>query len=76
MRFQPDFQGPGLKVRDVLPGGPANQKKSRLKAGEVILKIDDLAVDPSMDLTRVLNGPLPARCAGCTCAGRTARNAT
>jgi tricorn protease len=57
VRFQPDFPGPGLKVRDVLSGGPADQKKSRLKTGEVILKIDDVAVDPSMDLTRVLNGP-------------------
>jgi tricorn protease len=59
VRFQPDFAGPGLKIRDVLPGGPASKKKSRLREGEVILKIDDLAVDPGMDLTRVLNGPLP-----------------
>jgi tricorn protease len=57
VRFQPDFQGPGLKIRDVLPGGPADQKKSRLKAGEVILKIDDTDVKPDMDLTVVLNGP-------------------
>ncbi|HEY7310070.1 MAG TPA: S41 family peptidase [Gemmataceae bacterium] len=59
VRFQPDFKGPGLKIRDVLPGSPAARKKSRLRAGEVILKIDDTPVDPSMDLTRVLNGPLP-----------------
>jgi tricorn protease len=42
-----------------LPGGPADQKKSRLREGEIILKIDDTAVDSRMDLTRVLNGPLP-----------------
>jgi tricorn protease len=59
VRFQPDFQGPGLKIRDVLPGGPASKKKGRLRAGETILKIDDVPVDPRMDLTRVLNGPLP-----------------
>jgi tricorn protease len=59
VRFEPGFAGPGLKIRDVLPGGPADQKKSRLHAGEIILKIDETAVDPTMDLTRVLNGPPP-----------------
>jgi len=58
VRFQPDFPGPGLKVRDVLPRGPADYKKSQLKAGEIIVQIDDTPVDPNMDLTRVLNGPL------------------
>jgi tricorn protease len=59
VRFEADFAGPGIKIRDVLPGGPASRKKSRLREGEVILKIDDTPVDPKMDLTRVLNGPLP-----------------
>jgi tricorn protease len=59
VRFQPDCAGPGLKIRDVLPAGPASKKKSRLREGEIILKIDDTAVDPKMDLTRVLNGALP-----------------
>jgi tricorn protease len=59
VRFQPDYAGPGLKIRDVLAAGPASRKKSRLREGEIILKIDDNPVDPNMDLTRVLNGPLP-----------------
>ncbi len=58
VRFEPNFAGLGLKVRDVLPTGPASRKKSRLREGEIILKIDEVAVDPKMDLTRVLNGPL------------------
>jgi tricorn protease len=58
VRFRLDDAGPGLKIRDVLPGGPASRKKSRLREGEIILKIDDAPVDPKMDLTRVLNGPL------------------
>jgi tricorn protease len=57
VRFVDDYKGPGLKVRDVLPNGPADRNKSRLKAGEVVLSIDGTAVDPSMDLTKVLNGP-------------------
>ncbi len=58
VRFDPSFEGPGLKIRDVLPEGPADQEKSKLAAGEVILKIDGTAVQPTMDLTQVLNGNL------------------
>jgi tricorn protease len=58
VRFDLEFKGPGLKIRDVLLGGPADQKKSHLTAGEVILKIDDVAIAPDADLTTVLNGPL------------------
>jgi tricorn protease len=58
VRFVDGFAGPGLKVRDVLPGGPAEQHKSRIEAGEIILAIDGKDVNPRMDLTEVLNGQL------------------
>jgi tricorn protease len=58
LRFEAGGKGPGLKVRDVLAGGPADHKKSRISAGEVVLAIDGTAVNPDMDLTTVLNGPL------------------
>ncbi len=51
------YEGPGLKVRDVLPGGPAEQKKSHIEAGEVVLSVDGKDVNPKTDLTEVLNGP-------------------
>ena len=57
-RFDPSFLGPGLKIRDVLPESPSDKAKSRLKAGDIILSIDGQRVDPSMDLTQILNGPL------------------
>ena len=57
MRFDPAHKGPGLKIRDVLARGPADQLRSRLAAGEIILSIDGTTVDPAMDLTRLLNGP-------------------
>ncbi len=56
VRFGPDYKGPGLKVQDVLPKGPADREKSRIEPGEVILSINGVTVDPSMDLTTVLNG--------------------
>ncbi len=58
VRFDPDYKGPGLKVSDVLPEGPADREASRIAAGEVILSIDGRTVDPQMDLTEVLNGRL------------------
>lgn len=57
-RFDLAYKGPGLKIRDILKGTPADRAGSRLVAGETILTIDDKPVDPSMDLTEVLNGPL------------------
>ncbi len=58
VRFEDAYKGPGLKVRDILPNGPANQQKSRIEPGEIIRSIDGVNVDPEMDLTEVLNGPL------------------
>jgi len=58
MRFEPNYKGPGLKVKDVLPNGPADREKSRVKPGEIIRSIDGINVDPGMDLTEVLNGTL------------------
>ncbi|RMF39897.1 MAG: PDZ domain-containing protein, partial [Planctomycetota bacterium] len=58
VRFVDGFQGPGLKVRDVIKNGPADRETSKLQAGDVILAIDGHPVDPAMDLTQVLNGPL------------------
>jgi len=58
VRFDASFQGPGLKVADVIGRGPADQVESRLVAGEVILSINGTAVDPDQDLTPLLNGRL------------------
>jgi tricorn protease len=58
VRFDSAFKGPGLKIRDVIPDGPADRERSKLKVGEVIRKIDGKEVDPQMDLTQHLNGLL------------------
>ena len=58
VRFDPDHNGPGLRVRDVLPDGPADRRESRLYPGDIITAIDGTAVDPDYDLTLVLNGRL------------------
>lgn len=58
VRFVESHRGPGLLVRDVIPDSPADREQSKLKVGDVILSVDGKAVDPAMDLTTVLNGPL------------------
>jgi tricorn protease len=58
LRFDTAHKGPGLKVKDVIPGSPTDQKRGKVLAGELVLSIDGKAVDPGMDLTTVLNGPL------------------
>jgi tricorn protease len=58
LRFDMQHAGPGLKIRDVLPRGPADMESSQLLAGDIVLSIDGTAVDPLMDLTAILNGPL------------------
>lgn len=58
VRFVEDHRGPGLLVRDVIPDGPADREQSKLKAGDVIVSIDGKAVDPAIDLTTILNGPM------------------
>lgn len=58
LRFEPGFKGPGLKVRDVIHRSPASLKKSEIRIGETVMAINDVAVDPAMELTSVLNGRL------------------
>ena len=56
LRFDETFKGPGLKVRDVIHGSPADLDRSRVTAGEVVLAINGQEVDPAMNLPTVLNG--------------------
>ena len=58
VRFDQGYAGPGLKIRDVLPNGPADKPRSKLFAGDILRTIDGVPVDLGKDLTSVLNGPL------------------
>lgn len=60
VRFDTDHKGAGWKVRDVLPDGPADQKKSELKPGDIVQSVNGTPVDAAMDASLGLNGP-PSR---------------
>lgn len=50
-----DFAGPGIKVAEVLAGGPLDKAGLRIRAGHVIEKIDGQALDRTVDHYRFLN---------------------
>lgn len=58
LRLDEKHPGPGWKVRDVLPGGPASHRLRRIHPGELILSVDTRATRPGQDISELLNGPL------------------
>jgi tricorn protease len=47
--------GPGLKITEIIAGGPLDNNKSKIKAGTIIEKIDGEAITEDMDWNRLLN---------------------
>lgn len=52
--FEPDFPGPGLKVRSVTRNSPADRSESRLVPGDVILRVDGQPVGPDASIEAAL----------------------
>ncbi|HVJ79988.1 MAG TPA: S41 family peptidase, partial [Planctomycetia bacterium] len=57
VRFDPKFAGPGWKVKDVIPDGPATRERSKLAAGDVVFQVEGKPVGPNVDPTLHLNVP-------------------
>ena len=56
VRFTSNHKGPGLKVRDIIPKGPADRETTHVKPNEIITHIDGKKIDPESDLTSILTG--------------------
>jgi tricorn protease len=54
VRFDLGFSGPGLRVAEVIPDGPADRGEARLRVGDVLTEFEHLDA-----LYRRLDGPLP-----------------
>ena len=50
-----DFAGPGLKVAEVLAGGPLDKAGLKIRAGHVVEKIDGQVLDRTVDHYKFLN---------------------
>src|SRR5262249_16909476 len=48
--FDAKYQGPGLKVAEILKRGPADKRGLNLKPGDILLSIDKMALTPELDL--------------------------
>ena len=52
--FDPDYNGPGLKIEKILADGPADHDDSRLEVGEVILEVAGEKVGPEDSIWKAL----------------------
>lgn len=50
-----DYNGDGLKIAEVVEGGPFDKQKSKVKAGCIIKKIDGVEIKKGMDYYPLLN---------------------
>jgi tricorn protease len=50
-----DYAGPGLKVAEIMSGGPLDKAALKIRAGHVIEKIDGQPLDGSVDHCQLLN---------------------
>ena len=53
--FDLDYKGDGLKIAEVVEGGPFDKKNSKVKAGSIIQKIDGVEITKGMDYYPLLN---------------------
>jgi len=53
--FDESAGGNGLKVMEIIPGGPLDNGQSKIKAGSIIEKIDGEAITDDIDWSKLLN---------------------
>jgi len=56
IRWDPAHDDAGLLVADVLPEGPADREKSRIRPGEIVLRVDGSPIGPREDPALLLTG--------------------
>lgn len=54
--FDQEYAGDGLKISEVIPRGPLSVKSVSAKPGDIIEKIDGVAITPLTDLNLLLEG--------------------
>jgi tricorn protease len=53
--YDQSYAGQGLKVAEVIDGGPLDKAASKVKAGNIIEKIDGIPINDSIDFYQLLN---------------------
>lgn len=57
LRFDESYVGKGWRVRDVIPGGPAERVGADIRPGDLVLRVDGQPVGEGRDPCLALNGP-------------------
>lgn len=57
LRFDSNHRGSGWRIRDVIPGSPADRGEYGLKPGDLVTRVNGQEVAADTDPTRVLTGP-------------------
>ncbi|MGB8706125.1 MAG: S41 family peptidase [Gillisia sp.] len=52
--YDETYQGPGIKVSEVISGGPLDTAKSKVKAGDIITKINDQPIEKDENWNKYL----------------------
>jgi tricorn protease len=53
--FDRAYKGPGLKIAEILKGGPADQRGLNVRAGDIVVAIDGTEITNKIDLATLLN---------------------
>lgn len=54
--YDENYKGEGLKIAEIFPRGPLATKNADLKAGDIILAIDGIKIEPETDYFPLLEG--------------------
>ncbi|MDE6651071.1 MAG: hypothetical protein K2K08_01540, partial [Paramuribaculum sp.] len=55
MLYDWNFEGDGLKVSEVIAGGPFDRASSKVKAGSVVKAVNGVKIDKDTDYTEIFN---------------------
>lgn len=57
--YDPSHSGAGWKVSGVVPLSPVDRGEDGLKRGDIVMSIDGRKLNPQMDVSEVMNTPMP-----------------
>ena len=53
--FDRTYAGPGLKITDILKGGPCDRRGLAIRSGDVLLAVDGETINGKVDISKLLN---------------------
>ncbi len=56
LKFADDYEGPGIKIDQIVPYGPADKEGLQLEQGDYIMAIDDSIIYPQTNYLKFLEG--------------------